>query len=67
MDQDGTRQSEQAGRFQARAHHAVHHHHVGREALCLGADVVPRSGTEQRRQQPFFQGVLESQRHRADP
>ena len=64
MDQDGTWQCEHVGRLQSGAHHAVHHHHIGREALRLGEDVVPRPGAGQRRHESFFQGVLESQSRR---
>jgi hypothetical protein len=63
MDQDSTWQCEHVGRLQSGAHHAVHHH-VGREALRLGEDVVPRPGAGQRRHESFFQGVLESQPRR---
>ena len=36
----------------------------GAKLVRLGEDVVPRPGTGQRRHQPFFQGVLESQPRR---
>jgi hypothetical protein len=60
VDQHGTRQSEHVGRLQSGVHHAIHHH-VGREALRFGDDVVVRPWTGQCRHQPFRQGVLKSQ------